>query len=201
MLIASKRRGGPTRKRRPQGFTPPPLTEEQQAIVAEAWGLHGRLRRYFSHRYPAIAEAIEAKYIDFLIFNAPKVDLSRITIEAWSYVMLQWALRQAMHCDAITFRATVARPGIGKVPPSGSLDGFAEDSFAVRTDPDQAIDARTIFEAMPAADRAIVLARYNGATLQDIGESLGVSKERARQLFDRAIDRVRDRYGDNQEFP
>jgi RNA polymerase sigma factor (sigma-70 family) len=50
---------------------------------------------------------------------------------------------------------------------------------------------REAVRQLPARSRTVVEMVMNGSTLQDVGASLGVTKERARQIFIEAKDRLR----------
>lgn len=69
-------------------------------------------------------------------------------------------------------------------------------SFDVTADPLDELGpdkrrAAAILAELPARERGIMRRRLDGESLSDIGASLGVSRERVRQLYERGLDRIR----------
>ena len=78
-----------------------------------------------------------------------------------------------------------------------SYSGLEDDNIPARPDDDNdRLDALTgllelIARSLNARERRVLFDRAAGLSLQRIGESLGISKERARQIETMGIERLR----------
>lgn len=85
------------------------------------------------------------------------------------------------------------RPGEGRDVECAGLDEPADEAAARREEgPLLSAALREALAALPERDREVALRRGRGETFQAIGASLGVSKRRALQLWERALRMLRE---------
>lgn len=109
-------------------------------------------------------------------------------------------------CDVLTRRfgddalVSVAATGEGRAVPDGPVwEKVARRLAAKRSDVEYSEDERMLrvkvptarewAESVPGREGSILRARLGGATLQEVGDSEGMTRERARQLAERALRR------------
>ena len=85
------------------------------------------------------------------------------------------------------------------------IDESAEDPLTALSGKDLGIEARELLDSLKARDRAVVVRRFGleghrMMTLEEIGNELGCTRERVRQIQDEALKRMRRAFGRRQSL-
>ena len=85
------------------------------------------------------------------------------------------------------------------------IDESAEDPLTALSGKDLGIEARELLDSLKARDRAVVVRRFGleghrMMTLEEIGNEMGCTRERIRQIQDEALKRMRRAFGRRQSL-
>lgn len=85
------------------------------------------------------------------------------------------------------------------------IDESAEDPLTALSGKDLGIEARELLDSLKARDRAVVVRRFGleghrMMTLEEIGNEMGCTRERVRQIQDEALKRMRRAFGRRQSL-
>lgn len=190
------------------------LTDEQRAVVEANVGLvYGFVHRRYGGKHPKYDDLIQAGVLG-LMRAAQKYDPAKAKFSTYAnfwirnlvarYLDEDTTIRVPHHvvCDARARRgkfveeAEAARR-VEKFDAGG--DGFHpvggdDPARAVEAD-DEFWNLRRALSRLPERQREVVLRRAAGEQYKVIGESLGVCRERPRQIEREALDRLRCEMG------
>lgn len=191
ILIAPRTRVAGTWKRRG------PLTEEQKALVEEAWNYQARLLARFQAIYPRYRDSIASLFGQILIRYVPSYDPLRCSVRRWSCAMLKYALGRALRLDPHTESSSRLR-AINLSAFRGAGGEEYEPAELGISDAESASLARRDVEAMLSVlserDARIVMDHFRGKTLQQIGRDVFLSHEGVRLALQGAMRRLRNRF-------
>lgn len=187
-----------TKPRRPYRVARTPLTEAQQAIVAEAWKYALAVIR--KHQKKLHGPDYDGAVAERLVTMAPSYDPTKSSIPTWANNQAKFACWDAMRVNPFwgkTHRRTI-KTKAPKVKKFGwSSDGLGSWHPKVH-DPqceleqDDAI--RELVGGMTNREFRIVIAYHrNGLSMREIGVELGVSESRISLMLTAILARIADR--------
>ena len=173
------------------------LTPDQQKLVLDNRGFAGACARYWFRRNPHAdyEDLRQAAYLG-LTQAAEKFDVGR-GLKFITYANF-WVAKECREVSRKTAIEYVTRHGwrSGYRP----LEPLPLEHIAHRAtqpiSPTPVVDAEAILDRVPDDRERLVLRLWmHGARLVDIGRRLGVSRERARQIKLRGVERCREMIG------
>lgn len=172
----------------------PPLTEEQRRLVEE----YLPLAMYHAGKFMLWAPRQEARdlMLDALVYAVRTHDASRgTTLKTWVIDNCHWYRVRWVRQRQEWFERTqeLRQPLYMQETVIDPLDDIA----AI----DARLDAETMLDSLDFRSRDVVEGRANGDTLQDVASVFNVSRERVRQIEERAITKLRERYDHHGKTP
>jgi len=170
--------------------------ETRYSFVSEIAGRYGRrLRRFFSLRLRNSADAPDLAQEVFLrlmrvehheTIRSPEAYLFTVA----SHVLHQHTLRQANAPASIDISTVFAE-----------LQLISDDNPLARAEAQQRLAEveRALAQLPPKVSMTLLLHRFGGLTIEEIGQQLGVARPTAKKYLARALVQCRDALGDEEQ--